>query len=295
MGDVAQPDLGTPGWVQLAWDAVAGVARRVACDAAGLIGIQGTVTAQQGGAPWTADVTKVGGAAVVVDGAGVAVVHIDNQGATVLDVAGTVQQGGAPWSTTIVQGGNTAAVVSAVPAESTGTGLLVQPIKGRLATYSAVVSPLACANAPTDVWGIVGVALKVLRIWRVRVAIRGVTGLPGTFVMSLIKRSALDTGGAATYPTAVPHDSGQGAAGGTVVAYTANPAALGAAVGTVEAVEVANPGVGVTAIWTFDYGHASADCRALVLRAATEGLYLNLGGVAFTAASATICVEWTEE
>jgi hypothetical protein len=158
------------------------------------------------------------------------------------------------------------------------------------ATYSAAFN-VAAAAAATDIATITGSATKTLYIQRIIV-----TGIQTTASLAevlLIKRSTADTGGTSTGQTAVPHDSADAAASGTVLAYTVNPGALGTVVGTFRrayspvggAASVVNP------IVIFDFGDKG---RAIILRGIAQQLAVNLNGATLTGGAFDIVIEWYE-
>jgi hypothetical protein len=157
-------------------------------------------------------------------------------------------------------------------------------------TYSTAFSVAAAATA-TDIATITGSATKTVLVQRV--IITGIQTTAGLAEVLLIKRSTADTGGTSTGQTAVPHDSLDAAATATVLAYTANPGALGTAVGTFRrayapiggATSVVNP------IVVFDFGDKG---QALTLRGIAQQLAVNLNGVTLTGGTFDIVIEWYE-
>jgi hypothetical protein len=155
------------------------------------------------------------------------------------------------------------------------------------------------AASPTDVFTIT-TASPITKVIGLRKII-----LSGTIattandqVVKLIRRITLDTGGTATVPTGVPHDSALTATA-VMALYTANPAALG----TVFAAGAATPdgsfdlrrmalsvaaGTAIPAQVTFDYTAAP-----ILLRAATEQIAVNLV-TANNLVNLDIYCEWDE-
>lgn len=86
--------------------------------------VSGTVTANQGGAPWSQDLTQVGGTAITLGqkamAASLPVVLASDQTALLAQQSGTwtVQQGGAPWSENITQIGAAALSLGAKASSS---------------------------------------------------------------------------------------------------------------------------------------------------------------------------------
>jgi hypothetical protein len=169
------------------------------------------------------------------------------------------------------------------------------PVGNKKATYVAVASNLAAAAAATDIFTIYGSASKTIVVEKLII-----DGVVGTAAVSaffqVIKRSAANTGGTSTAPAKVPYDSTQAAATATVLSYTANPTALGTAVGNVRSDRVFLP-LTSTAVDAqgriFLFG--DEDMKGVVLRGTGEGLCVNLNGATLTTPSLNINIEWTEE
>jgi hypothetical protein len=161
-------------------------------------------------------------------------------------------------------------------------------------SYSFSITGLVAAATPTDILAIVGSATKTVRITRLEVTATQTTAAIRDIL--LIKRSAANTGGTSTVQTLVPHDSNNAAATCSVLAYTANPTALGAAVGQVRAKKIAinTATAAVTvdqAIWEF----GTRPAQAIVLRGVAQVLSINLNGVSSTGSLFDINGEITEE
>lgn len=168
-------------------------------------------------------------------------------------------------------------------------------LDGSRATYSATSAiGFASATTATDIFTITGSASKTIRILRVAFSAQETTA--GVANVLLIKRSAANTGGTSAAATAVPHDSNDVTASATVLSYTANPSALGAAVGTVRAARVFIPTTGTDVadfINEWDFGTNSE--KAIVLRGTAQVLAINLNATTVTGGTWTCYVEWTEE
>lgn len=159
------------------------------------------------------------------------------------------------------------------------------------ATYSAAVSNLASAALSTDIFTISGSGTKTIRV--TKISIDGFAATGGNFTINLIKRSAANTAGTSTVQTNVPHDSASAAGTAVVRAYTANPSALGTAVGTFRSNRVFISGV-VTAASSEDEQQFGDLGQEIVLRGASEFLCMNLAGVTITTPALNIWCEWTE-
>ena len=123
--------------------------------------------------------------------------------------------------------------------------------------------------------------------------------------MFLIKRANFNLSGTFVAATAVPFDSLDAAATATVGHYTANPATLGQAYGTINTVRLALPPVVPTSF----AGHAEDDGVELIpwagasfldkqctLRGVNESLVVNFNSAALFAGQVhAYRITWTEE
>lgn len=158
------------------------------------------------------------------------------------------------------------------------------------ATYSAAFNVAAAATA-TDIAVINGSATKTIYI--TKAIITGIQTTAGLADILLIKRSTADTGGTSTAQTAIPHDSADAAASGTVLAYTANPGALGTSVGSIRRafLPVAGAASVVNPVVVFDFGDKG---KPITLRGIAQQLAINLNGVTLVGGSFDINFEWYE-
>ncbi len=157
---------------------------------------------------------------------------------------------------------------------------------------------------PTDMVTIFGSASKTVRIVAFRINTTNMAA--GSQQFLLIKRSATNVGGTFVAGNAVPLDSNDGGATATFFGhYTANPTALGAAVGTINIVRAASP-VAIPASFAGVREIAGQDMlnftpnsqidRLVTLRGTAQGLCLNFNGVALVAGQThAYTVIWTEE
>lgn len=168
----------------------------------------------------------------------------------------------------------------------------IVPLDGNKATYSAAVTGLTVAAAPTDIFTITGSATKTIRITRISFTGSETTATQRDVV--LLKRSAANTGGTSTTQTNVPHDSTSAAGTATIRSYTVNPTGLGALVGALRSRKVF---IATTTTnsdeMILDFGDKPA--QALVIRGTGEVVSINLNSVASAGSSLNISVEWTEE
>lgn len=159
------------------------------------------------------------------------------------------------------------------------------------------------AATPTDLLKIVGSATKTIRVVSVELVTTNTAA--GSQQLQVIKRSTDDTGGTFVAATAVSADSADAAATAVVGHYTANPAALGTAVGTVRTKRVASPaavpasfaGVAVDAgVQLLDTLPGAQLNQPIVLRGITQVLAVNFAGAALVAGQThAYTIVWIEE
>jgi hypothetical protein len=157
-------------------------------------------------------------------------------------------------------------------------------------TYVSAFNVAVAATA-TDIATITGSSTKTIYIQHI--IISGIQTTTGTADISFIKRSTVDTGGTSTAQAIAPHDSANAAATATVLAYTANPAALGTAVGNVRRIHlpVSSAAAGGSATALFDFGDTG---QALILRGVAQQLAINLNGATLAGGAFNINIEWYE-
>lgn len=156
-------------------------------------------------------------------------------------------------------------------------------------TYRAAFQ-IAPAATPTDVFQIIGAANRIVEI--TKVVIGGVKTTAGQMLASLIKRSAANTGGTATNPTAVPLNSGDAAAAAVISNYSANPAGLGAAVGSIVSRRFPiGQATSLIAPSEIDFEKRG---KPVTLLSAAEALCLNLDGTTLTGGTLDVEIEWKE-
>ena len=164
--------------------------------------------------------------------------------------------------------------------------------EGQKATYSYAAEGITPVATPTDLLTLTGSATKTGRL--TRLSVNGLATAAGSIPLILIKRSTADSGGTSTTPAGVPHDSNDAAASLTLNQYSANPAALGTAVGNLRAKKLALPLAGTPGnevVWEFN-----RQSRFPVLRGTAQQLALNLAGATLPAGTALdFDIEWTEE
>lgn len=157
-------------------------------------------------------------------------------------------------------------------------------------TYSCSFN-VAVAAAATDIAVISGNAITICYITRIVISATQTTaGLSDTL---LVKRSTADTGGTSISQVIVPHDSNDAAPSSIVLAYTANPAALGTSVGSIRRgfLPVAGVTSVVNPIVVFEFGDKG---KEITLRGVAQQLAINLNGATLTGGSFDINIEWFE-
>jgi hypothetical protein len=162
---------------------------------------------------------------------------------------------------------------------------------GNRPTYSAGVLGMTLAATPTDIFCIQGSATKTVKLKRIDISGLTTTTI-ATVAMQLVKRSTANTGGTATNPTAVAHDSQNPAATATILAYTANPT-TGTLVGVIDPFYI------TAAIATAQSNerqklYGTEEMQAMRLRGTGEMLCLNGNGASY-AGTINIGIDWTEQ
>lgn len=245
--------------------------------------VSGTVTANQGGAPWSVSQSGTWNVGL-------------NAGSNTI---GSVTQAGGPWTINLTQiggstyslGQNTMANSAPVVIASDQSAVPVTVGNATIATYVANVIGLVPAASATDVFTITGSGTKVVRIYKVRVL--GSQTHASVVQVNLIKRSTLDTGGTSSPITPTSMDSSDGAATAVVTSYTANPAALGTSVGNVGAFPTLVPN-SVAQLFEALYDDFGMR-KPVTLNNANENLAVNLSSTTIAGGSLTIEVTWTEQ
>lgn len=195
-------------------------------------------------------------------------------------VSGTVtaNQGGI-WT---VQPGNTPNTAS----------WLVEQRPPTIQTYAAsIVGLVPLAAGATDLFTISGSATKTVKVLSLHISGNATTAV--TVPLSIIKRSATNTGGTSTAPTVTPHDSNNAAGTAVVLAYTANPTVLGATVGMLDTFKLDLPASATATNVNLDEDFN--DGQPYVLRGTAQILAINLNTSAITAGNLTVAIHWTEE
>lgn len=162
---------------------------------------------------------------------------------------------------------------------------------GARQTYSAAVTDLAVATAPTDVFTITGSATKVIRI--LKLTISGTKTTAGVIDIEVLFRSSANTGGTIVTAVAQPHDSNNAAATAVVRGYTANPT-LGTSVSAYKAVKLlVNTALLLPDRLDWYFGDNSD--QGIVLRGTSQVFALNFETQTMAGNSFDITITWTEE
>jgi hypothetical protein len=146
------------------------------------------------------------------------------------------------------------------------------PLDNPNPVYSVSGVAITPASTPTDVVVLWGSATKVVKVRKIIVS--GVAASAGTMDVSIVKRTAANTGTTATFPTAGKFDSLDSANTASPVLYTANPT-LGAGISL--RTKKLNFGVaGAAGTVVFDF--AANNDKPLILRGVTQGAAINFNG-----------------
>lgn len=201
-----------------------------------------------------------------------------NAGTPTVSGAVTANQGGV-W---IVQPGNT----------PNTSPWLVEMRPSTIQSYAAsIVGLVPLAAGATDLFTISGSATKLVKILSLHISGNATTAI--TVPLSIIKRSAANTGGTSTAPVVVPHDSNNGAGTAVVLAYTANPTVLGTTVGMLDAFKLDLPASATATNVNLDEDFN--DGQPYVLRGTAQILAINLNSSAIAGGNLAVAIHWTEE
>lgn len=273
-------------------------------DASGTtVPVSGTVTANQGGAPWSFNQTQVNGVAVST-GNGVAGTGVQRVTIASDNTAFSVNQGTSPWVDNVSQWGGSATSLgqkvsaSSVPvvlaSDQSAVTITTIPGNPNVATYAAVANFTTAALLTTDVFTILGSGTKTIQVRKITVAGTNSGNTNGR--LDIIKRSTADSGGTSTTATLVPNDSNNAAATTVVRSYTVNPT-LGTAVGAIDSTYCFFPTLASTNVdHSCEFTYGVLRDQAIYLRGTSEQLAVNLAGVTLGGVTVlSIKVEWTEE
>jgi hypothetical protein len=166
-----------------------------------------------------------------------------------------------------------------------------------IATYSYNEVQFAPAAAATDVWQLTGPTGLTGKVRWVEVG--GTAAAVRTQTVSLIKRSAANTGGTSAARTIVKADSADVASFSVMTRWTVNPAGLGAAIGTIDSTTFTLT-TGATTPVPQDravFNYEAFSLKPIVLNGALEFLCVNFTGVNTVVSTDKIDLEiwWTEQ
>jgi len=165
--------------------------------------------------------------------------------------------------------------------------------EGLLPTYSVAVTGVTPAATATDVVILSGSATRIIKVRRV--ILGGAATSASAFVMNLVRRSTAATGGTATTPTPIRRDTTEQAATAEVQQFSANPSAVGTAVGTLQSVRV-NLGALATPNPPFDRSFGDLTTEPILLRGASEFLAVDFAGASIPGGMVfDYTIIWTEE
>ena len=170
------------------------------------------------------------------------------------------------------------------------SALLIAGFRTTGRTYSATANITLAAN-PTDVFSFFGNASSTIQITKIRVT--GIQTVTGSVDMQLIRRSAVNTGGTVTNFSAALHEVGDTANASVPILYTANPSALGTALGTIRRwyQPIGTQASGLQGEYTLEFGENG---KPIVLSGIAQGLCLNLNAAAVAGGVLNVSIEWIE-
>jgi hypothetical protein len=158
----------------------------------------------------------------------------------------------------------------------------------RPASYHASAS--FAGSSTTDNAVMPGNASNTVLVTKIMVSCTQTTA--GMKTVTIIKRSAADTGGTSAAMTAVPDDSNYSAAVSAPLSYTSTGPSAGAAVGNIDSYQL-----GCMAAATAspnDIYVLNLRQKPIVLRGTAQQLAVNFGNAAITGGNLTVTFEWIE-
>lgn len=283
--------------------------------------VSGTVTANQGGAPWSSNITQFGGVALSTgtgaSGTGIPRVTVANDSNILATQSGTWNITNVSGTVSLPTGASTSALQTTgnsslssidgklnslgqktmansmpvtIASDQSTLNVSAAPVSGSVATYGASIVGLVVPALATDVFTITGSATKTVKI--VEIGIGGSASAAVNLNISVVKRSTANTLGTSTTPTVVPHDSNNAAGTAVVRAYTVNPT-LGNTVGTLKTFKPLIDSTTIAAnnvLW-----QQQIPAQALVLRGTSEVIAINFNVTTITTPVFNMYFVWTEE
>jgi hypothetical protein len=178
---------------------------------------------------------------------------------------------------------------------------VITNINTQKATYASVALALPPAASATDIACIAGASGKLIQVSKIRVS-----GSAGTLVsapFTLVRRTAVNTGGTAATTTAnwanniSKLDTNSPTASATLISYSANPTITDAAPTYLRSqyttLPVTSAGTSIAPIM-WDFANNFLD-QALTLRTTAEQACINLNGVSVSSGLLHLAIEWTEQ
>jgi len=200
-------------------------------------------------------------------------------------VVNNTDSSGQPYAATAVQ----------LIAGTASVGSVV-PTNGTKATYTYAISATAPYATPTDYITLTGSASKTIKI--IRVEISGAATAASGLLFTLKKHTIANTGGTATNPTPLKHNSGDGTAGATVNLYSVAPTIDNSAViwKTARIDLAVAPGAQAYATDRYVYEYGSSIGEPMTIIGVAQEFAINLGGSTLPSVCVVdIAISWTEE
>jgi hypothetical protein len=161
-------------------------------------------------------------------------------------------------------------------------------------TYGAAVTNLVSPGSATDIFELRNPAGSGKVIYIKHLSLSGTATNQTNANLLLIKRTTLNTGGTSTAPTVGKYDSANPAAAGVVLAYTANPSALGAGVALhSEKVYLGTTNVNAVNSDLWEEATTSNNAQDITLHPG-EALCINLNATTIAGGVFNIDAVWTE-
>jgi hypothetical protein len=161
------------------------------------------------------------------------------------------------------------------------------------ASYSGFISNFVPAATPTDIFAIRCSGARLIRLKSL--VLTGTATAASNIIVSLVKRSTLNTGGTPTAVVPVQADTGDDATTATIETYAANPT-LGNLIGIMHGSRLNLAPAANGSIDRVAMQYSWLNEKPPLLVAATEQLAINLGGAAWPAGGALdIDFVFTEE
>ena len=163
-------------------------------------------------------------------------------------------------------------------------------------TYSYALGGLAVATGGTDVAVLelpLSAANRIVRLRQLQIS--GTASATNSYVLNVIRRSTLNSGGTRSTPTPVPRDSRLDPAYAVLGLYTANPATLGTVVGPMDGGRLTLATSGGNTLDRLNLQYSWLNDMAPVLRNPGECFALNFNGMLPSGAAIDLSITWSEE